>query len=434
MDEGETSMTPENTPAYFLSSANPIANADQLDVEARALRLLQMPALQHAREKIAFLWRLAYGESLSGEAEPLFDAAMDEYQFNYVLKAAVSDGNYPQAVRIFMPPHEWFGRQVQGSRIGGDNPDNCYRVIGIAHGARYEVEVRPVGTPASSATFVLVGNYACSKTIQTLDASQAQRRPDGSFTITIDSEPAQGRANHLRTTPGVKFLFVRDSMNDWAAETPYALSVRRLDAPTADPLPETELAERAAEAMADDVPLFYWFSRLCTGKPVNALNSPRAAGALGGLVGQASANGWFRINDDEAIVVTFDPAGAAYCSIVAHDLYFCTIDYWERPTCLNGSTLKPDADGSVRVVMSIADPGVHNWLDTGGLHEVLIAQRWQGLPPVLLRQGPTIATRMVKFDALASLLPKDTATVTPQQRQLQQEQRLAAYRRRLIEN
>ncbi|MEJ0045246.1 MAG: hypothetical protein WDN04_03210 [Rhodospirillales bacterium] len=34
--------------------------------------------------------------------------------------------------------------------------------------------------------------------------------------------------------------------------------------------------------MVDDVPLYYWFTRLNTGKPVNTLASPIPSGALGG--------------------------------------------------------------------------------------------------------------------------------------------------------
>ena len=192
---------------------------------------MQRAEYQAARQKAAFLWRLAYGEHASAEALETFDAAMDEYAFNYLLKAIASDGNYPRFVRDFMPPHEWFGRKVPGARIGGDNPDNCYRVAGIAHGERYAVHGKVIGQPASSVTFTLVANYGTSVTIETLDFHDVQRAADGTFTIEIDAEPAAGRANHLRTAPGCKFLFVRDSMNDWHSETPLALSIRKLGAP-----------------------------------------------------------------------------------------------------------------------------------------------------------------------------------------------------------
>ena len=154
---------------FLLSTANPIANTAQVDAEETALRVMQRAEYQAARQKAAFLWRLAYGEHASAEALETFDAAMDEYAFNYLLKAIASDGNYPCFVRDFMPPHEWFGRKVPGARIGGDNPDNCYRVAGIAHGERYAVHGKVIGQPASSITFTLVANFGTSVTIETLD-------------------------------------------------------------------------------------------------------------------------------------------------------------------------------------------------------------------------------------------------------------------------
>ncbi len=97
---------------HFLSAQNPIANADQIAGEDQAMRLWARPDVQSARKRIAFLWGLAYGADAPTEMRPSFDAAIDEYAFNYVLKAAASDAGYPRILRTFMPAYRWFGRNV----------------------------------------------------------------------------------------------------------------------------------------------------------------------------------------------------------------------------------------------------------------------------------------------------------------------------------
>lgn len=419
---------------FLLSQVNPIANSDQCAAEETALRILQLPVYKEARQKAAFLWRLAYGEDVRGEALPSFDAAMDEYAFNYLLKAVASDENYPRLVRDFMPPHQWFERWVPGARMGGDNPDNCYRVGGVSYGPRYEVHGQALGTAAACVTFTLVANYGTSVTIETLEFSDVDCDADGSFTLSIDLNPAEGRRNHLRSAPGCKFLFVRDSMADWGKETPLALSLRRVDPADADPLTDQQLAERAAHRMIEEVPLYYWFTRLFSGKPVNTCQLHSSSGSVGGLVTQAGAQGRVRLRDNEAAVVTVDPAGAKYSGIVLMDWWFRSLSYWDHTASMTNPVSKPEPDGRVTYVISLKDPGVHNWIDTCGLHETLVLYRWQALPANPVRQGPVVdPVRVVKMKDLEKALPRDTVTVTPMERARQVEERTAAFARRVVD-
>lgn len=420
---------------YFLSAVNPLANTDQRDLEDIAMRVRDMPVVRDARKQAAFLWRVAYGHNgATPEAEALFESAMDEYAFNYILKAVNSDANHPRIVQDFMPPHTWFGRAVPGARMGGDNPDNAYRIIPIAHGARYELRGRIIGKRPSSVTYTLMTNFGTSKTIATLEQDDIQLDADGcSFTVTVDDQPANGRPNHLTTAPGVKLMFVRDSFNDWEKETANALFIRRLDPPAAKPKSEAEMAALAAEIMVDDVPLYYWFTRLCSGKEPNLLPTPMASASLGGLVTQTGLQGLFKLADDEAIVITYGTGGAKYSGPCMQDWWFRTVEYWERQTSLTLGHSLPNADGTYTVVVSHVDPGVHNWVDTGGLHELLVVQRWQGLPKTPGGSGPTMQTRHVKISELPGVLPAETVRVTPAERQQQLARRRAAYARRLVD-
>jgi hypothetical protein len=415
----------------LVSNGNPIANADQVAAEDQVIRLWARPDVQATRRKVGFLFSLAYGAEAPAEMRPSFESAMDEYAVNYVFKAAASDAAHPRIVRCFMAAHRWFGRQVPGARMGGDNPDNCYRLTGIEHTGRYRLTVSPCATEPASTTFTLVANYGTSKTIQTLGAENTVRNADGSFHIDIDSAPGDGRANHLRSTPDTKFLFIRDSLADWASETPYALHIDRLNPPTCPPITDDEVASRAIAAMVDDVPLYYWFTRLNTGKPVNTLASPMPSGALGGLVSQAGTQGWFRLADDEAMIVRIDPAGARYTAFSLVDWWYRSIDTETIFSSLTTAQAHLNQDGTFTVIVSAHDPGVQNWVETGFRHEVLAINRWQSLPSSPVREGPKILrARLVPFARIRDEVG-DMPLVSVAERATQRSSRRAGYMRRI---
>ena len=210
-------MSSSSPDGYFYSSANPVANADQRDLEDLAMRVFERPEVREARRRALGLWLAVTDYDAPAEASDIAADAIDEYCFNYTLKAANSDANHPKVLRLLVQSGAWFDRSVRGSRLGGDNPDNCYRVIPVEHGARYEVTGNPCGSPAADVTWTLVGNNSTSKTLASLEHRDVAADAQGRFTITVDDAPAEGRRNHLQTRRGVKWLFVRDSMGDWAA-------------------------------------------------------------------------------------------------------------------------------------------------------------------------------------------------------------------------
>lgn len=428
---GKGPITPDG---HFLSVQNPIATAEQRDLEALAMRLMQTPAVKSGREKAVLRWKAAVRSDPTPEQWAMFDAAMEEYAFNFCMKAANSDPNYPKIMQLFQPAHEWFGMKVPGSRLGGDNPDNSYRLVPIDGNARYEIRGRRFANSPSDVTFTLVANFSTSKTLASLEGRDLKVTDDGVFTLTIDPEPANGRANHIQSSPAVLYLFIRDSRGDWR-QLPNALTVKRLDPPAAPPLTEQQLAQRAAEIMVDEVPLTYWFMRFGGGGTPNTMSKPFVAGAFaGGLVSQVNVASTLRVNDDEAVVVTVHPAGAAFRNIVLHDYWYRSIDYPHHTSSMNNSQGVANADGTYTYVVSIRDPGVHNWLDTAGLHEVIANHRWQGLPRGKSASGePAISAQLVKLQDLPSILPKGTKRVTPAERQQQLAERLASYKFRLID-
>ena len=162
-----------------------------------------------------------------------------EYVFLNVLKAVNSDANYPKVLAAsFAPPHEWFGLKIPGSRCAGPNPDNTYRHIPIDPQARYELAGKLFEPAPQDFIFSLMSNLIFTRKLPILERPEVKINSDGSFVVTISPQVANaaehGRANHMQTTPSARWLFIRDSRTDWNQKA-VALSIRRLDAPTAPP-------------------------------------------------------------------------------------------------------------------------------------------------------------------------------------------------------
>jgi hypothetical protein len=223
-------------------------------------------------------------------------------------------------------------------------------------------------------------------------------------------------------------------MGDWEKEMPNALRVRRLDRDPGEPLSEAEMAQRAAKYMVSDVYLLYWFTRLNYNGPVNIMRAPRGSGPVGGLRTQMGSQGVIRLEDDEAMIVTSNIAGAAYRDFVLHDVWYRTIEYWKRQSSLCNAQMTLNEDGRCTMVVSHSDPGVANWLDTGGLREIYALHRWQGLPVNGGPEAPKVESEIIKLRDLQSKLPAGVGHMTPAEREAQLKRRRTAFLRRFIDS
>lgn len=389
----------------------------------------RLPEVRAARRQAAALWRIGYGTDVPAEAEPGFEQAMDEYVTNYLLKGTACDAEYPRFVRNFQSPAEIAAAGLPGARMGGDNPDNIYRLAAIAHGTAYRVSGRVVGRSAPDVSFSLMGNWGTSVGIATIGLRQLEVDGEGRFTLTIDAQPAGARANHLTSAPHTKFLFVRDSLMDWAVETALELSIERIGTPARPPLRIGEKASRACFRLIEDVPLYYWFTRMFSGRAVNSMSEPVKVSSFGGLATQTSSMGRLSLEPDEAAIIRFDPAGATYVSLVDYDWWFRSIDVDSRQSSLTAATATPDAGGWITCVACAEDPGIANWIDTGGYAETLSLVRWQGLPAEQVRGGPACEIHIVPRTRLDGELP-DAERIDPAERARRLAARKAALQRR----
>ncbi len=203
-------------------------------------------------------------------------------------------------------------------------------------------------------------------TITNIGHDQLRIDPDGTYTITLDNQPADGRANHIQLTPDGDTLFIRNTLADWASENVDSIAVKRVAGPLA--------------------------------VPMNVLPQPGKPGDKAGfLVTQRNALGHFRLSGDEALVATINPGGAAYTTFPVTNVWGVTPDYWSHQSSLNNHQAVPNPDGTITVVLSAWDPSVYNWVDTSGLEEGIVMLRWQGLPKQASATGePGVESKVVK--------------------------------------
>jgi hypothetical protein len=82
--------------------------------------------------------------------------------------------------------------------------------------------------------------------------------------------------------------------------------------------------------------------------------------------------------DDEALVITVHEPDKPflYWGLTTATAWMESLDYRYRTTNLNNRSAEQSPDGSWRLVVSPEDPGVPNWIDTGGRREGYMIVRW----------------------------------------------------------
>ena len=411
---------------------NPFFTPAQKAIEDRAMALLRRPEMERVRTIVTMLFRNAVAWPSRGQMDR-FDSMIDEYLFHHAMRAANGDANHPVAARFMVPPHHWFGREVPGSRWGGDSPDFVYRNIPIAHGGKYEVRGTVAGKGPHSVNYSLMADSTAAPVTQSiLDSLDMDIAKDGSFTIEVDGNPAAGRKNHIQTKPGADFIMVRDALGDWQSDMANALEVVRLN-PDAGPKSEDAMAAHLAKIAIDGV----YYTVYCTvsgsGQAPNTIRPPLSSGAFGGMPSQWGTKGNIDLAGGQAILVRSNAAGATFRNLVLTDPFHISIEYWKRTSSLNMVQIAPDADGDFTYVIAHRDPGVHNWLDTGGVQRMMFGQRWQAFDRSKKHDDPWMTARLVKFDDLEKELLDGVKRIDEAGRKAQCAARQAGVDRRFVE-
>jgi hypothetical protein len=410
--------------------AHPIATPEQHEHELRAMELAEHGIVKQAYGRVREHWLAEMNPTPAMRA--CFDWAFDEVMFSAAIWSSNQDPLRPKVICITRLAHAVQGKPVRGSRWGIDNPDSIYRVIPISGDERYLIHGRVAERRMTENYFTLWD--AKMNTVDVLSGHDLVLNDDRTFTITVDSSPAAGRPNHVRSSPEAHELYIRDVMLDWAHDEPNELRVERLGgAPTTSPKTLDEQARLTAEFMLRYANFTLGLSRRTLQRPANEFALAYSADEGGALRNQFYSSGHFRLAADEAFVVDVSDGGARYFVVPLANVWGTTMDILERTSSLNKAQSTPNADGTYTYVLCPEDPGVSNWLDTCGMREGMLTLRMAEFPGGRPRADLGARGRVVKIARLRDELPADTTWVSPEDRVAQRSERRAAYQRRLPE-
>jgi hypothetical protein len=410
-------------------ASDPVATAVQHEQEVAALELIEHPVVKAAYQSVAETW-LGRAKATPAMRER-FEDAFAEVMFSAAIWSSNQDKLRPKVSCITRLAHPVEGHRIPGSRWGIDNPDSVYRVIPISGDERYEIRGR-VGEHRMTENYFTLWD-AHMGTVDVLNGRTMEVDSDGSFTITVDADAANGRPNHVQTTSAAHEFYVRDVLLDWSRDDPNYFEVQRLGGSPVTPARTRDEQAGATAAMME------YFANF-TGKlshgvykmAPNHFNLAWSADKVGAMRNQVYVMGRFELAADEAFVVDVSDGGAEYFTVPLSNIWGTTLGIVDRTGSLNKAQSVANGDGSYTYVISPSDPGVVNWIDSDGLHEAILTLRMAEFGEAGPREDLGAHGRVVKLDRLDTEVP-DLPRVTPEQRKAELADRRAAYLRRLPE-
>lgn len=365
--------------------------AHYVDLLKGADTLLDRTHAPDSDEMRAMLWR-QFATNLSQGFFLLFQSTPDQPEFAPFENSVFVTQPNPDAVYYYAPVDGRGTYRVIGER--GDAP-----VAGFAVGSRI------IGMDALPGKGL--GNY---------DMDNLALDADGGFEVIFSAErPAGYTGNWLPLAAEADFIMVRQFSYDWGREKDVRLAIERIDAPT-------QIRPRPTPQQIDAqlTHLFAGYVRNLSGIAIGAVGRCAERGFVNRFnlnSYQELGNGedWpqayfetvFDIADDEALIIESElPETRPYWNLQVVDGLWNQVEYVYRQSSLNGLQAAVDPDGRMRAVLSHRDPGIANWLDTGGHLYGMMIGRWYRCS-----SQPVPKVTKVKFAELDRHLPADVVRI-----------------------
>lgn len=295
------------------------------------------------------------------------------------------------------------------------DPDATYVITGTFSSGTEELSVN---TDAISATG--------STTVGSLELDDGLTvNADGTYTIEVAPTEPSDAVNYI-SDAGANYLLVRSTMGDWA-DGPSTVNIECIaDCPAATSgVTDTGLSPAAIDSVlttlaegltkTNDTAIALAEEGGIT-QPENTMSAFESASqsVIGAAAAQYNSAGEFDLEPGQALIVEIPNEDiAGYSGINLYTAWGQTLPYPLEIDSLNNTQAFEDPDGYTYYVVSATNPGVANWLDTGGLETGEVYARFLDLPAGTDLDGLTVTTEVVPVADVSEYLPADTPTVSP---------------------
>ena len=292
-----------------------------------------------------------------------------------------------------------FHSQGPTRKLMVDNPDVNYYFVHLDEHETYRLTGERGDAPAIGLTVgtdVLKGvTSGPTGTLVQNQLDDFEIDSDGRFEIIVSKEKQPG--NWLALPEAAAQIAVRETFRDRSREKPARFHIERVG----DPLPPQDITpEIAAERITLAARYMLFIANMCVrmwsgfSKSENVITGGSGQDNVDtqdelnahSASDMAYMGGNWKLEPGQGLRVTIHPArgGAPYWGMVLVSPWMESYEYRQRHVCTNNGLAEANADGSWTIVIAAEDPGVPNWLDTGGRREGYALIRWvlpASLPP-----------------------------------------------------
>jgi len=366
-----------------------------MDERASIERVLDGRAWDEFCESLKGARGALFRETSPGNA---FDRAEGYRHLSRLLRVALE-----RFVEHADPTHPRFYQMARAdAKLGADNPDCRYQNCALDGGREYRLRGR-----RGTSTYLGIGTYygsygdggpsGCSGY---MDSADLVCDADGRFEIRLSQKPQPG--NWLPLTPDTSMVLIRETFLDRTRETAGKFTIERINGPK-KPRPLT--AERLEKGLLGAAAFVKGTAKTFADWAVELRQRPNeiwTADQTRFIRGGGDPNifylfGYWEIGADEALVIDTEVPECELWNIQIDNYWYESLEYRHLPVCLNSQTARYNKDGSLTMVLAHEDPGVPNYLDTGGHAAGTLLLRW-----TRAKTHPLPQCKLVKVASLKS--------------------------------
>jgi hypothetical protein len=268
-------------------------------------------------------------------------------------------------------------------KVLGDNPDALYQQTVIRGDRSYRVTGQLAGQVYVSFTVHAADPAGGINGAVLADINHHDLDIDGHGRFELILSPDEHPGKWVRLDPRARFVFVRNYyLNETSAQNDPAVHVRLHIEPLDDPSPPPPLSDAVFSSRLRDATAFLHAGTLglrlfdadstvpFSSNELNTVGTPwsfrNANIDAAGAVDIFYSSGRFDLAEGKALVMEGTLPECEFVNVMLWNVHMQTLEYRFRRCSLNATQMQLDADNGYRIVISAEDPGVANWLDTGG--------------------------------------------------------------------